>query len=551
VSADPYDRLAYPGYAYPATHPARLEAIARLFGLSPTPAAQARVLELGCGDGGNALSLAQALPGASLVGIDLAAGAIARGQRLAQAAGLPNVELRTGNLEELPHMDLSTPSQPQARAEPSDAIGPKASDMGGFDYVIAHGVYSWIPPRARVGLLAGIHRHMAPEGVAFVSYNAYPGSYLRDMARDILAYHAREEGDPAQKLARAQELMRTIVAIEEPSPYAQVLREHMGRMLRYSDALLFHDDLAEVSTPFYFSEFMEHATHHRLAFLSEADLFESQMRNVPESAGRLMEELPDDVVVREQYLDFFKNRVFRQTLLCHAQAPVRRELQEPQIERFAVSSQARAQERPAAGGTSTAAEELLPAVEPSAAGESPSVTFATPEGYSMTTSEPLVHAAMEALTQVWPEAVDFPTLLERATAAAGPQAPQELVAARLRAVLLQAYLARIVVLQGCPPPLSARPGERPLASPLARAQCVAGSRTVSSLLHANARLEGKLEPQLLTLLDGTRDREDLHKELSAAGRAPLGLAELDGALERLASLGLLIDNPAQRATGPA
>ncbi len=115
--------------------------------------------------------------------------------------------------------------------------------------------------------------------------------------------------------------MQTIVAIEEPFPYAQVLRQHMERMLSYSDALLFHDDLAEISTPFYFHEFVEHAAHHKLAFLAEADLFESQMRDVPDSAGRLMAGLPDDVVVREQYLDFFKNRMFRQTLLCHDQAP--------------------------------------------------------------------------------------------------------------------------------------------------------------------------------------------------------------------------------------
>ena len=74
-----YDRLAYPGYAYPATHPARLEAVARLFGLRPTPAARSRVLELGCGDGGNVLSLAQALPGATLIGIDAAASAVERG----------------------------------------------------------------------------------------------------------------------------------------------------------------------------------------------------------------------------------------------------------------------------------------------------------------------------------------------------------------------------------------------------------------------------------------------------------------------------------------
>ncbi len=473
--------------------------MARLFGLNPAPASAARVLELGCGDGGNLLSLAQTLPGASFVGMDAAASAIERGEALAAAAGLQNVQLRVGNLEELPE-------------EAWEA----------FDYVISHGVYSWIPPRARVGLLAGMRRHMAPEGVGYVSYNAYPGSHLRDMARDILGYHVRGIEDPQQKLAAARELMQTIVAIEAPSPYAQVLREHMERMLRYSTALLFHDDLAEVATPFYFHEFIAHANHHQLAFLSEADMFESQMREVPESAGRLMEELGEDAVAREQYLDFFKNRMFRQTLLCHAAAPVNRELDVGQVGRFAVSSQARVGEREDSG--------------------EPALTFTTPQGFSMSTTEPLVQAAMHALARAWPAAVQFGKLLEEATKAAGPQTPRELVAERLRGVLLQAYLARIVVLQTAPPPLSAQPGERPRASPLAHAQAAAGRPAVSSLLHANVRLEGELEPRLLVLLDGTRDREALCAELAEEKPQRDQLAaQVDTALLRFASLGLLQD----------
>jgi methyltransferase-like protein len=456
------------------------------------------VLELGCGDGGNLLSLAQALPGASFVGIDAAAGAIARGAELARAAGLRNVELRQGDLVELP----------------------EAEGLGSFDYVLAHGVYSWIPPRARVGLLAGMRRHMAREGVAYVSYNAYPGSYLRDMARDILEYHVRGVDDPQVRLAAAQSLMGTVVAIEEPSPYAQVLREHMERMLAYPDALLVHDDLAEISTPFYFHEFIQHANHHRLAFLSEANLFESQLREVPESAVRLMEGLGDDVVVREQYLDFFKNRMFRQTLLCHADAPVSRELDEGQVEGFVVCSQARAQEQ----GQEQEREQ--------GDGED-AETFLTPDGFSLTTSEPLVRATMHALTRAWPGALDFPTLLDAATESVGGDASLELVAARLRTVLLQAYLARIVILQTAPPPLRAQPGERPRASPLARAQAAAGVLLVSSLLHANATLEGELEPRLLALLDGTRDRAALVQETI------VDEAQVDEALARFASLGLL------------
>jgi SAM-dependent methyltransferase len=509
-----YERLAYPGYAYPATHPARLEAIARLFGLRPKPAAQGSVLELGCGDGGNLLSLAQALPRASFVGVDAAASAVERGNEMARAAGLQNVELRCADIEALP----------------------ESKELeGGFDYILSHGVYSWILPRVRVALLAGIRRYLEPMGVAYVSYNAYPGSYLRDMARDILGYHVREEGDPEQKLAAAQELMRMIVEIEEPSPYAQVLRQHMERMLSYSDALLFHDDLAEISTPFYFHEFMEHANHHRLAFLSEADLFESQMREVPESAGRLMASL-DDVLVREQYLDFFKNRMFRQTLLCHEQAPIVRALEEGAIERFWISSRARLKEGELDVGEEarSSAQNTLERRDATAGTGEGADTFVTVEGFSMTTTEPLVIAAMGALGEAWPESLEFAALLEHASEVVGADVPRELVAARLCEVLLQAYLARIVTLEGCGPPLVKQAGERPIASPLARAQLAGGLPAVSSLLHGNVRLEDELEPRLLALLDGTRTLEELAGELGAP------LAEVQGALVRLASVGLLL-----------
>ncbi len=493
------------------------------------------MLELGCGDGGNALSIAQTLPDARVLGVDASPGAIERGTDLARAAGLANVELRCATFEQLGKgADKPTGNDPDDSPGkgPVESLGNESAE---FDYIIAHGVYSWVPPQARGALLDCVKRCLAPEGIAFVSYNAYPGSYLRDMARDMLRYHVQGISDPEERLTRAQELMRTIVEIEQPSPFARVLREQMERMLGYSDALLFHDDLAEVSTPFYFHEFIEHARARGLQFLSEADLFESQMRDVPDSAGHLMASLPQDAVVREQYMDFFKNRMFRQTLICHVAAPVNRTLDEVAIEGLWISSRARPQE-----GVEGEAEEgralgeTRPAAHRPAPGEDPEARkFLTPEGFSMTTSEPLVQAAMDALGETWPQSVTFPTLLARAREAAGPESPSEMVAARLRSVLFQGYLARIVMLAGCPPPVSGEVGERPTVSPLARAQSAAGLRALSSLLHANVRLDGELEAGALALLDGTRSAAEVAVMLDTS---PEQIAEC---VERLASVGLL------------
>jgi cyclopropane fatty-acyl-phospholipid synthase-like methyltransferase len=488
----PYDRVAYPGYAYASTHPAHLEVVGRLFGLDPAPAERCRVLELGCGDGANVLSMAQTLPGSEFVGVDVSTAAIGRGGELAAAAGLTNVRLRAAQLEALP------------------------GDLGEFDYIVSHGVYSWVSPQTRGALLDCARKWLGAEGIAYVSYNTYPGCHLRDMTREILRYHVRDVADPQERLAQAQQLMQTIVAIDEPSLYARALREQMERMLNYSDALLFHDDLAEISTPYYFHEFVEHAAAHGLQFLCEADLSESRMEGVPASAGELFATVADDPLAREQYMDFFKNRTFRRTLLCRAEVEVRRALDDVQLERLAVSSPARPAE----------AEEAEKEER-----EGDRETFVTPEGHTVSTSEPLVLAALHALAGAWPAALRFRELLEGSLQTI--DVPPELAAARLRAVLLEAYVARVVNLHSEPPPVSARAGERPCASPLARAQCAAGLPAVCTLLHVNARLEGELEPRLLELLDGTRDRQALAGELSSTER------QVEEGLARLASLGLL------------
>jgi SAM-dependent methyltransferase len=488
--------VAYPGYAYTVTHPARLEVVGTLFGLAPAPAAGCRVLELGCGDGANLLSMAQTLPQSSFVGVDASAAAIERGRELAEAAALTNVELRVVRLEALP------------------------DDLGDFDYIVSHGVYSWISPQARGALLGCCGERLRPDGIAYVSYNAYPGGHLRDMTREILRYHVRGIAEPDAQLEHAHRLMQTIVAIDEPSSYARALRDQMERMLNYSDALLFHDDLAEISTPFYFHEFVEHAAAHGLQFLSEADLSESRMEGVPASAGELFEAVADDPLAREQYMDFFKNRTFRRTLLCRAEVAVQRAIEDLHLERFAISSPA----RPLPEGDRAEGE-----------------TFATPDGYSVSTSDPLVLAALHALAACWPAALGFPALMERSLDAI--EESPELATARLRAILLEAYIARVVHLHSTRPPVSSGAGERPRASSLARAQCAAGQPAISSLLHVNARLEGEIEPRLLPLLDGTLDRRGLSEALSAAPARQIGPspdpAEIDAALARFASLGLL------------
>ena len=186
-----YDQVLYPGVPLPQTHPDRLATIAGLFGMTPAAAPNCRVLELGCGDGGNLIPMALTLPASVFTGIDLAEPAIARGCALANTLGLENITLR--------HLDLMR-------------MGPDLGefDYGVFDYIIAHGLYSWVPPEVRDQLLSLCRAHLAPQGVAYVSYNAGPGFARRRMFREMMllprarrrrSHTARRAGCPVHRRA--------------------------------------------------------------------------------------------------------------------------------------------------------------------------------------------------------------------------------------------------------------------------------------------------------------------------------------------------------------
>ncbi len=477
AAAHLYDAFEYPSYPHVRTHPARLGAIAGLLGLDPAPAGRCRTLELGCGDGANLIAMAAALPGARFVGVDAAARPVAAGNALARAAGLENVALRELDLERLP------------------------PDLGEFDYVIAHGVYSWVPPTTRAALLAACGRLLAPHGVALVSYNAYPGSHLRDMTGEMLAFHLRGVEDPRAKVSGARVLIDAIATTDVDVPHARALRDQMRRLAAASDALLFHDDLSSVNTPVYFHEFMEHAQEHGLQFLSEADPSASRLSTLAPEAKRLLDGLPGDVVVREQYLDFLTNRMFRTTLLCRDQAPVRRSLRAADVESLAVAA-------------------------PLTAAPDSSGRFDARDGGTIESREPFVQAALRALAAEWPVPLRFERLVALAEEEGRIRATEERVG-ELQSALLYAWMGGVVDLWSELPRVVRHPGARPAVSALARTQAERGATAVSTLVHSTVVLDDPEVRRLLPLIDGTRDRE---------GLGPDAL----GALERMAGAGLLV-----------
>jgi SAM-dependent methyltransferase len=436
------------------------------------------VLELGCGDGGNLIPMALAVPAARFVGIDSAATAIERGRALAASLELTNVALEPVAIEDY--------------------------EPGVFDYVIAHGVYSWVAPPLRERLLALCRRALAPAGVAYVSYNALPGARVRQALRDMLRFHTEGVEDPRERAAEARALLRFLVeGWPEGRELSAALRRQAEQALERSDASLLHDELSEFNEPVGFAEFAAHAGAHGLQYLAEADFFEMQTAIAPEPVLDALLTV-EDPLRREQYLDFLKGRMFRQNLLCHAEAAIDRSPRPGVIERFAFST-------PAA-----------PTGPPDADGR---VVFDGPSGTSLTTDQPAVIAAFERAAERWPAAVWVREL-------------EETDRSVVCEALLGGYAANLVSLHASPPRLAHRPGERPAASPLARRQAADGE-FVTTLRHRSVRLEDELGRRLVTLLDGTRDRAALAAEMRPyAGDAVE--AALERSLDGLARLGLLV-----------
>src|SRR5262249_7261878 len=287
-----YDQVPYDARPRYATHPDCLATLARLLGMSPAPVERCRVLELGCSTGGNLLPLAEALPNTTFVGVDLSSRPIETGPQVAAALGLDNLHREARSI-----LDI----------DPS---------FGEFDYVICHGVYSWVPAEVRDKLLSVCKANLAPQGVAYVSYNTYPGWYLRAGVRDLMHFHTGGVDEPEAKVGQARAILDFTLEStpDADGPWGKILRDEADLVRAGGGYYVYHEHLESDTPPVYFRQFMEHAQRHRLQFLGEAQLHTS-LSVYPAEVQQTLRRISPDLFHLEQYLDFLTNRAFRRTLL--------------------------------------------------------------------------------------------------------------------------------------------------------------------------------------------------------------------------------------------
>jgi methyltransferase-like protein/SAM-dependent methyltransferase len=493
-----YDEVPYPSFSYPQTHPNRLATLATLLGMTPAPVEHCRVLELGCGGGGNLIPMAEALPSSEFIGLDLAGRQIAAGQAAAQALRLNNLTLGQADLLDVPR------------------------GLGPFHYIIAHGVYSWVPAPVQDKLLAICKESLAPNGVAYVSYNTYPGWHNRCAVREMMRFHTRNIADPQQRVAQARKLLALLAeaAPTQRPAYAHMLREEQERLQGRLDPFLLHDQLAEVNEAVYFHEFMGRAAAHGLQYLAEAEISTMSPQRLGPDVASTLTRMGGDLIGREQYLDFVTNRGFRQTLLCHEGVPLRRDLPPESLASLRIVSAARC---------TSARPDLRPGKPEE---------FRAPGGNTLGTDHSLSKAALLYLEEIWPRGVTFDALQSAVRARLTGDLVVEDGAAfardsrELAETLLQAFTGDVLELHAHEPAFVVEPSERPVASGWARLQAAADDK-VTNRRHEVLPLD-ELTRHLLTLLDGSRDRPVL----------------LEALLRRVAEQGLVVQQHGRPVTDP-
>jgi len=450
--ANAYDEVRYPSQSQHYTHPAKMSALACLFDRPFAPPGNCRVLEIGCGDGTNLMSMAATAPQSQFVGFDLSEAATAAGRAAAAAAGLDNVELSVMNILDAP------------------------DSLGEFDYVIAHGVYAWVPAEVREALMRLIGRVLAPSGLAFVSYNAMPGCRIRQMVRDILRECLRDITDIGEKMSAAKQCLEMFTATwSEGDPVQNALRTEVSKTLLRPPEVLFHDEMGEIFEPQFVGHVAAHGKKHGLQYLCDCQPLLSNEGFFPSDEKKaLRERAGDDWVRFEQLHDFATLLRFRETVFCRDDGPINRRADWTRLRKL--HAQGRFVQAPA--------EEAKPGM----------FAFRIMSDMSLSTPDASLADLLTRIGAVDPGSIPL---------------ANELTGQEMGDAILRLFLVGSLSLQAEALPFTLTPGERPQVSGFARVQAARGDEYIASLRHTSVEVSGPEGRHFITLLDGTRTRRDL------------------------------------------
>jgi 2-polyprenyl-3-methyl-5-hydroxy-6-metoxy-1,4-benzoquinol methylase/methyltransferase-like protein len=463
-SAKRYDEVPYYSYPIALLDPSRLGAVAALWGHRPPAPETARILEIGCATGGHIIGLAARYPQATVNGLDVSEVQIETGRARISRLGLSNITLATQSVTEL-----------------GAAEGP-------FDYIICHGVFSWVSDEVRNAILKSCKALLAENGMAAISFNVLPGWRLLQVIRDTAILHAGRFEKPAEKAAEMRALFEALSKMtQESSSYGSVWRKELSRMTPMPDFYLLHELLEDHNTPMTFTAFNAALDAHALHYLADANFQAGIPENAGPEKGALIRNLADGQrIMREQYADILTGRTFRTAIVvgsppveCEADAHLHF-LEGMQIVSPA-STILRSDEKGAAILRYFNDGELLI--------ESPNVA-----------------QAIKAMLERRPSTTSLNEMLK-------PQASEEERYAVLEGLKMLVCMG-IVDASLVPTVCQNKPADNPLAWPLARSDAEAAEEFTCSMLQTPVKLTDRSR-FLLKLADGNKSLAEISERLLA------------------------------------
>ena len=456
-----YDELPYDSLPLPETQPDFIAAIAWLHGFEAPDPSRARILELGCAQGGNLIPLAWRWPDCTCVGVELSRVQAQAGADFARRLGLSNVRILHADLAALP------------------------DDLGEFDYIIAHGVFSWVPPQVQQALLEVCRRHLSSAGVAYISFNVAAGWEKLQPLRTALIQRTSADVPAPERYRQALQVLAELEA-EWSDP---ALLKEIAYLKTAAPSYLFHEYLADFNAPMAFADFAARLEAHGLRYVGEAGPrsavveLEGAWGLAPESmAGRWRD--------AEAALDAALSSRFRRALICRDDAPFAQPPRADALDRLAFYADLRSDEE----------IDLENAVEQN---------FINPAGNTFPVALPAMKAAAMALSAAYPNALSYPDLLAAARQVLGDFGAAE----ALDEIAFGDALFMLVMAHGILPTVAAvayvdEPGDHPQTHALARLQAASPGWVVSGSRHVAMDLDepGRI---LLGLLDGSRTVDEL------------------------------------------
>jgi methyltransferase-like protein/2-polyprenyl-3-methyl-5-hydroxy-6-metoxy-1,4-benzoquinol methylase len=518
--AESYDITPYAGNPYYYTHPGVMSAFGFLYGLCPADPVKCRVLELGCGDGNNLIPMAYEFPESRFVGIDLSPVQIRIGLKTIADLGLENIDLQIRSIMDINDKD------------------------GRFDFIIAHGVYSWVTTEVRKKILDVCRNNLSDQGIAYISYNVLPGWRFNQIMRDMFLYRTRHMKDPASKALAAKDLCDTMLkGTADGNSVHDVQLRFFGKTIQEFpnvSSYLLHEYMETHNTAFYFHRFAGDLKRHGLQYMCDADQPDFELDSLPPDTASAFENISENAVETEQYIDFFKNTRFRRSLICRKGMSLNSDYRLDRIQHL------------------YAATDAIPVVDSPDTPIKDVTAFRTSTGRKFSATDPFAQIVLHRLSQIKPCTIRVDSLIKSMLQQGcfkterDNRAPEEKMGHVVYTLFFNGVLEILGARRQCVP----EAGDFPTASLVSRLQ--APSRRVTNLCHRTILMDDDMACFVLARLDGTLDRNslcDLMTEAVKTGRVPIpGLKtthretirksmqyQMDSILQQLPRCGVMID----------